>query len=111
MPITALKFIVDRSAEVMMHPARFQILQYLREAKEPRFIDQIAKAKDIHPRMVSHHIDVLQEQGLVESKYEMMKLNGSNREVAVRKCWSTDKADEVLLDIQKEMPMKEGTGE
>src|SRR5271157_4687630 len=99
MPILALKFIVDGTAEVMMHPARFQILQYLREAKEPQFVDQIARAKGIHPRMVSHHLDILQEQELVGSKYEMVKVNGSNREVTVRRCWATDRAAKVLLDI------------
>jgi DNA-binding transcriptional ArsR family regulator len=111
MPRLAPKFIVDGTAEVMMHPARFQILQYLREAKEPRFVDRIAKAKGIHPRMVSHHLDVLQEQGLVECKYELMKVGGSNREVAVRWCWPTDKARKVLLGIQESMQVDaKGTG-
>lgn len=98
-----LKFIVDGTAELMMHPARFQILQYLREAGEPRYVDQIAKAKDIHPRMVSHHLDVLQEQGLIECKHELQKVNGSNREVAVRWSWTTDKAEKVIEDIRESM--------
>lgn len=110
MPVLALKFIVDRSAEVMMHPARFQILQYLREAGEPRFVDQIAKAKGIHPRMVSHHLDVLQEQGLIECKHELMQVNGSNREVAVRWSWPTDKAEKVVQDIQESMKVKRNEG-
>jgi len=110
MPLLALKFIVDRSAEVMMHPARFQILQYLREAGEPRFVDQIAKAKGIHPRMVSHHLDVLQEQGLIGCKHELMKVNGSNREVAVRWSWPTDKAEKVVQDIQESMKVKKDEG-
>jgi DNA-binding transcriptional ArsR family regulator len=109
MPVLALKFILDGTAEVMMHPARFQILQYLREARgEPRYVDQIAKAKGIHPRMVSHHLDVLQEQGLTESKYEMKKVVGSNREISVRQCWATDKAVKVLLDIEQSTEIKGG---
>ena len=106
LPIQALKFIVDGTAELMMHPARFQILQYLREAGEPKFVDQIAKAKGIHPRMVSHHLDVLQEQGLIECKHELMKVNGSNREVAVRWSWPTKKADAVIQDILESTELK-----
>jgi len=106
MPILALKFILDETAEAMMHPARFQILQYLRQTKEPQFVDQIAKAKGIHPRMVSHHLDVLEEKGLVESRFELVKVNGSNRGVAVRMCRATDKAEKVLLDIEESMQVK-----
>jgi len=89
-----------------MHPARFKILQHLRQTKEPQFVDQIAKAVGIHPRMVSHHLDVLQEEGLVESKFELVKVNGSNRGVAVRMCRATGKADEVLRDIEESMHVK-----
>ena len=106
MPVQALKFIVDGTAELMMHPARFQILQYLREAGEPRFVDQIAKAKGIHPRMVSHHLDVLEEQGLIKCKRELQKVSGSNREVAVRWSWPTDMAEKVILVIQERMQVK-----
>ena len=110
LPVLALKFIIDGSAELMMHPARFQILQYLREEGEPRFVDQIAKAKGIHPRMVSHHLDVLQEQGLIECKHELMKVNGSNREVAVRWSWPTVKAEKVIQDIQESVKVKRDEG-
>ena len=106
MPILGLKFIVDGTAELMLHPARFQILQYLREAGEPRYVDQIAKAKGIHPRMVSHHLDVLEEQGLIECKHELRKVNGSNREVAVRWSKSTDKAEKVVQDILESVEKK-----
>ncbi len=105
MPVTmlipALKFIVDGTAEVVMQPARFKILQHVRQTKEPQFVEQIAEAVDVHPRMVSHHLDVLEEQGLVETKYELMKARGSKRRVAVRTCVATPKADEVLRDIRK----------
>src|SRR5574342_592831 len=90
----ALRFIVDGTAEVVMQPARFKILQYLREAGRPQFVEQIAKAVDVHPRMVSHHLDVLEEQGLVEGKYELVRARGSERGVAVRMCVATPKADQ-----------------
>jgi len=98
--ISALKFIVDGTAAVMMQPARFKILQYLRQAKEPQFVDQIARAVGIHPRMVSHHLDVLEGQDLVRSEYELVLARGSSRRVAVRMCWTTPKAEKVVRDIQ-----------
>lgn len=110
MPILELKFIVDGTAELMMHPARFQILQYLREVGEPKYVDQIAKARGIHPRMVSHHLDVLEEQGLIECKRELQKVNGSNREVAVRWSWPTTKAEKVVQDIFESMRVEKDEG-
>jgi DNA-binding transcriptional ArsR family regulator len=96
-----MKFIVDGTAGVVMQPARFKILQHLRKTKEPSYVDQIAKACDIHPRMVSHHLDVLEDQGLVTSEFKLMKLEGSKKDVAVRLCSATPKADEVLRDIRE----------
>jgi predicted ArsR family transcriptional regulator len=99
--ISALKFIVDGTAEVMMQPARFKILQHLRQAREPQFVDQIAKSVGVHPRMVSHHLDVLEEQELVRSAYELVPARGSRRRVAVRMCQATAKAEKVVRDIQE----------
>lgn len=99
MLVLPLKFIVDGTAEVMMQPSRFKILQHLREAQGPRFVEQIAKAVKIHPRLVSHHLDVLQEQGLVESRYELVRAEGSKRSVAVRMCAVTATAEKAVQDI------------
>ena len=82
-----------------MQPARFKILRHLRQCREAQFVEQIAKAVEIHPRLVSHHLDVLQEQGLVESRYELMRSKGSKRSVAVRMSVATPKAEKVLQDI------------
>ena len=95
-----MKFIVDGTAEIVMQPARFKILQTLR-GRGPMFVEQIAKETGIHPRMVSHHLDVLQEQGVVETKYELAKVEGSKRGVAVRTCWATPKAEEVLKTVRE----------
>jgi predicted transcriptional regulator len=91
---------MDGTAEVVMQPARFKILQHLRQAREPQFVDQIAKAVGVHPRMVSHHLDVLEEQELVRSEYELAPASGSRRQVAVRMCRATPKAEKVVRDIQ-----------
>jgi len=96
-----MDFIGDGTAGLLMQPSRFKILQLLRQSEKPQFVEQIAKALEIHPRMVSHHLDILQDQGLVESKYELVNVEGSKRGVAVRLCSATRKADEVLRQIRK----------
>jgi DNA-binding transcriptional ArsR family regulator len=96
-----MKFILDGTAQIVTQPARFKILKVLKRG--PTFVDQIAKETGIHPRMVSHHIDVLQEEKLVESKYELVKINDSKRDVAVRTCWITAKADAVMKDVRDSM--------
>jgi len=98
--VYGMKFVLDGTAEKVMQPARFKILQFLIHSG-PAFLEQIAKETDVHPRMVSHHIDVLEEEKIVESKYELMSVGGSKRGVAVRKCWATDKADAVLKDVKE----------
>ncbi len=100
MALAALKFIADGSAELVMQPARFTILQYLRQVGDAQYVDQIAKATGIHPRMVSHHLDVMEEEGLVDSTYALVNAKDSKRKVAVRMCRTTPKADKVLEDIR-----------
>jgi DNA-binding transcriptional ArsR family regulator len=84
-----------------MHPARFKILQCISEASEPLFVEQIAKAVKEHPRLVSHHLNILQEIGLVDCKYKIANAKGSTRKVAVRLCSPTPKLSQVLHDIAK----------
>ena len=96
-----MDFIGDGTAGLLMQPSRFKILQLLRQSKEPQFVEKIAKALDIHPRMVSHHLDILQDQGLIESNYGLVNVEGSKRGVAVRLCSATTKADEVLRQIRE----------
>ena len=95
-----MKFILNGTAEIVMQPARFKILKLLKE-RGPTFLEQIAKETGVHPRMVSHHIDVLEGEKLVETKYELVKLDGSKRDVAVRTCRVTSKADEVMKDVRE----------
>lgn len=104
--LITLKYIMDGTAKLIMHPARYQILQSLRSSPEPMFVEQIAKHIHVHPRMVSHHLDVLEKQELVECNYEIINVNGSRRGVAVRLCNSTIKADEVFNDIKEALEKK-----
>jgi len=94
-----MKFILNGTAEIVMQPARFKILKLLQE-RGPTFVEKIAKETGVHARMVSHHLDVLQEEKLVDTKYELVKIDGSKRDVAVRTCWATAKAAEVMKDVR-----------
>jgi DNA-binding transcriptional ArsR family regulator len=96
-----MKIIDEGTAELVMHPVRFKILQFIKEASEPPFVEQIAKAVGEHPRLVSHHLNVLQEAGLIDCKYEIAKAKDSMRGVAVRLCLPTAKLSEVFKDIGK----------
>ena len=95
-----MKSIYDGTATIIMHPVRFNILQFVKGSTEPQYVEQIAEAIDQHPRLVSHHLDVLQRLGLVECNYEVAPAKGSKkRGVAVRLCKATPKLSEVLREI------------
>ena len=101
----SMKFMFDGTIQLMTHPARFEIIQCLRAHKEGLYVEQIAKeiskSIDIHPRMVSHHLDVLEERGLVKCRYQISKETGSKRGVAIRICTATPKADEVISEMKE----------
>jgi len=98
-----MKSIIDGTASIVLHPVRFNILQFLKSHKEPQYVEQIAKAVDEHPRLVSHHLNVLQDLGLVDCSYEVAIAKGSSkRGVAVRLCKATPKLTEVLQEIAED---------
>ncbi len=94
--MSSMDFFANGTAEVVAQPSRWAILEYLMQSKDDKYVEQIAKELKIHPRMVSHHLDVLQDQGLIETRYELIDLNGSKRGVAVRLAKATPKAKEVV---------------
>ena len=95
-----MKIVDEGTAEIVMHPVRFKILQFIRESPESPFVEQIAKAINEHPRLVSHHLNVLQGLGLIECQYEVAAAKGSaKRGVAVRLCSPTPKLSQVFEDI------------
>ena len=95
-----VKFILDGSAEVLLQPARFKIWNLLKEAGRPMYVEEISKKTGIHPRMVSHHIDVLESEKLVTSRYEV-RTDGPKRGIAVRLCEPAPHADDVTKDIKE----------
>ncbi|MGA2199842.1 MAG: MarR family transcriptional regulator [Nitrososphaerales archaeon] len=101
-----MRFILDGTAELVMQPARYKILSLLQSSARPLFVEQIAKETEVHPRMVSHHLDALEEKGLIVSKYEIAKVEGSKRGVAVRLCKATPHAQEVLENIKESIKIR-----
>jgi len=62
--------IADGTAEIVMYPVRFNILQFINQNNELQYVRQIAEAIKEHPRLVSHYLTVFQKIGLVEYIYE-----------------------------------------
>lgn len=94
-----MKIIDEGTAQIVMHPVRFNIIQCISEAAKPLYVEEIAAIVKEHPRLVSHHLNVLQKIGLIDCKYEIVKAKGSTRGVAVRLCSPTPKLREVFRDI------------
>ena len=95
-----MKIVDEGTAQLVMHPVRFKILRHIAESPTKQFVDEIAKAIGKHPRLVSHHLNVLQEKGLIECNYEATEAKGSKRRmVAVRFCTPTPKLAEVFKDV------------
>lgn len=95
-----VKFILDGSAEVLLQPARFKIWNLLKETGRAMYVEEISRATGIHPRMVSHHLDVLVAEKLVTTRYEIRK-DGPKRGTAVRLAEPAPHAAEVTKDIKE----------
>jgi DNA-binding transcriptional ArsR family regulator len=97
-----MRIIDEGTAAIALHPVRYKILQFINGASTPQFVEQIAIGIGEHPRLVSHHLNVLQDKGLVECTYEIVQARGSaRRRVAVRFCRPTPRLSEVFQDIAK----------
>jgi DNA-binding transcriptional ArsR family regulator len=97
-----MKIVDEGTAQLVMHPVRFKILRQIAEAPTKQFVEEIAEAINEHPRLVSHHLNVLQDVGLINCTYEATKAKGSKRRrVAVRFCTPTPKLAEVFEDVAK----------
>jgi DNA-binding transcriptional ArsR family regulator len=57
-------------AHTLMHPIRLQLVELLGVEGE-HYIKELAKALGEDRRLVSHHLDVLEDYGFVTSRYEI----------------------------------------
>jgi predicted ArsR family transcriptional regulator len=63
-------------AHTLMHPIRFQLVELL-GAEGQLYINELAKALGEKRRLVSHHLDVLEDYGFVVSRYEISEKPGT----------------------------------
>jgi len=59
-------------AHTLMHPIRLQLVELL-GVEGPHYINELAKALGEDRQLVSHHLDVLEDYGFVESRYEISR--------------------------------------
>jgi len=86
------------AAHVLLHPIRFRIVELLMES--PTHINGISKAMGEERRLVSYHLQTLEDFGFVKSKYEISE-EAKSKGKAIRKYWTTEKVDKVIAAIKK----------
>ena len=89
----------DGKASVVMQATRLRIIKVLMEASGPCYIDQIAKELGENPRLISHHLDLLEDSGLVTSELRIVQKDGSQRGAAGRFFTPTPSLRKVFSEI------------
>ena len=84
--------------EIILQPVRFKIVKCLLKSSKPMYIEQIADAVGEPPRLVSHHLDLLEDMGIVKSEFEIIK-RPSSRAVAGRFFEVTQRGQAILRDF------------
>lgn len=86
-------------AHTLMHPIRFQLVECL-GAEGPLYINELAKALGEERRLVSHHLDVLEDYGFVNCRYEISGKPGTLGR-GLRVYQVTPKVAEVRVALKK----------
>ena len=87
-----------KEAHVILHPIRFRIIELLSEKQ--MHVSELSKALAEERRLISYHLDILEEYGFVQSKYEISDQPRSKGK-ALRIYWTTDKIHHVLDEIRQ----------
>jgi predicted transcriptional regulator len=87
-----------KEAHVILHPIRFRIVELLTE--KPMHVSEISTTLGEERRLISYHLDTLEEYGFVTSKHEISK-HPKSKGKALRIYWTTDKVREVISKIKK----------
>jgi DNA-binding transcriptional ArsR family regulator len=89
-----------KEAHVLLHPIRYRIVELLSE--NPLHINAISKAMASERRLISYHLDTLEEHGFLTSKYEISEQPKSKGK-AIRIYKTTDKVKAVVDEIKKSL--------
>jgi DNA-binding transcriptional ArsR family regulator len=87
-----------KEAHVILHPIRFRIIELLSEKQ--MHVSELSKALAEERRLLSYHLDILEEYGFVQSKHEISDQPMSKGK-ALRIYRATDKIEQVLGAIKK----------
>ena len=88
--------------DAILQRTRLKILTLLMKAGAPLYIEQIAKDVGESSRLTAHHLEILEELGLVKSEFGIIK--DASRPVAGRFFEATKKADEALERLRMSIP-------
>jgi DNA-binding transcriptional ArsR family regulator len=87
-----------KEAHVILHPIRFRIIELLNEKQ--MHVSELSKALAEERRLLSYHLDILEEYGFVQSQHEISDQPKSKGK-ALRIYRATDKIEQVLGAIKK----------
>jgi len=85
-----------RKAHCLLHPARYRLVELIRE--KPRYINELTKLVKDERRLVTYHLQALEDAGLVTSHYEISEAPKS-RGKATRIYEATDNVDAVIQQL------------
>ncbi len=99
-----MRVVGEELTEIILQPTRFKIVRHLVLSEEEQYIEQIANAMRESPRLVSHHLAILEDLGLVESRFDVIKHSEGARGKAGRFFKPTEKLTQTLSVIKKRIP-------
>lgn len=89
---------VVKDAHLILHPIRFRILELLGEKQMN--VSELSKALAEERRLLSYHLDLLEQCGFVQSRHEI-STQPKSKGKAVRIYGRTDKLEQVLGAIKQ----------
>jgi DNA-binding transcriptional ArsR family regulator len=105
--VSSIRIPIDKNPDIqLIHVAaqstRLQILNLLLSSKNQKmYPTQIEKRLGIQRRVISFHLNALEEVGLVKSKFGLTEEEDGKRPQAVRYYSITDKGEEIFRRISE----------
>ncbi|MEM3637076.1 MAG: helix-turn-helix domain-containing protein [Conexivisphaerales archaeon] len=96
-----MELIDNKSALMLLQTVRMRIAKLLLGEASPLYVEQIARRLEESPRLVAHHLELLEDFGFVESRFEVIVPEGSKRKVAARFFKPTQKLKDVYEKLSK----------
>jgi DNA-binding transcriptional ArsR family regulator len=84
---------------ILLQPTRFKIALHMANATEAEYLDQIAAAVQESSRLVAHHLELLEDIGLVKSEFRIIEAKDSSRGFAGRFFEPLPKLKEALTGL------------